>query len=98
MDSQEMLLEDGRTILLVHFVYRSPRGTLAHEGTPLANTEETYKIACAPRLVEMSAFGSRAFPWQRTDDVRAVSCPLCRETVEFQKAQHELATIGQVKR
>ncbi len=93
MLNQTMILEDGSTLILVHFVYQSPRGTTQSEGEPLT-PEKTWKVACAPNMVEIAAQTTRSFPYQRTDDARAVSCPACQKTKEFRQAADALNAIG----
>lgn len=87
-----MILDDGSGLYLVHFVYPSAAGLVKSKGMPLGPArQETYKVACVPDMLEMAANASRGSPWQRTDDVRAVTCPLCIRTEEFQKAKDQLA-------
>ncbi len=87
---QVMIREDGKALHLVHFVYRTPRGVIRQQGLPLAFAEDSWKIACAPLLVEMAASANRPCPWQRTDDPRAVSCPLCQETEQYRSRLAEI--------
>jgi hypothetical protein len=86
MQYQEMIREDGSVIYLVHFVFKSPKGIVRQQGKELNAVDPTWKIACAPGLVEMEAQATRAFPWMRSDDPRAVSCPLCQRTAEYRIA------------
>ncbi len=84
--NQEMVLPDGTLILLHHYLFRSPRGTTAQEGEPLVQGPETYKIACAPNIVEFCADASRPWPWRVSGDPRAANCPMCKETAVYKKA------------
>ncbi len=45
------------------------------------------KIACQPQLPQKQMRLKDGVVWQRSDDVRGVSCPLCKGTVVFQDAQ-----------
>ncbi len=84
--NQEMVLPDGTLILLIHYLFRTPAGTTSLEGEPLVQGPETCKIACSPNLLEMCADANRPWPWRRTDDPRAATCPLCKETPQYKKA------------
>lgn len=91
MPEQIMILPDGSGLLLVHFIYQSPEGLLRHAGIPLGPASgDTWKIACAPGTTMLNATENRPFPYQRSDDVRAVTCPLCKDTDEFKRAKNEL--------
>jgi hypothetical protein len=41
------------------------------------------RIACTPGLREFHACHGRPYPWQRTVERKAVSCPACKETEAF---------------
>ncbi len=95
MDPQKHLLEDGVTeVTTIHFVYLSPAGTTAIQGQPLVAGKPTWKIACVPNLIQMAADRSRAFPWHRSDDSRAVTCPLCKETAAYKAQVVQLRAAG----
>lgn len=81
-----MILADGSTLHLVHFCYQAPEGTHASKGRPLTDSRPVWRIACTPHLTELHATGGRDHPWRRTEDPRAVSCPLCKETEQYQQA------------
>ncbi len=99
MKMQEMVLEDGTTLLLIHFLFQSPRGVLQITGRPLLPSEFTWKIACTPNLMEFGADRSRECPWMRSDDPRAVTCPLCKATEIFQqRLQEETVNARKAKR
>jgi hypothetical protein len=68
MHLQEMILANGDLLTLVHLVYRSGKG---------------WRIACVPNLIEPNARPERQQVWQRTDDYRSVTCPVCKETRAF---------------
>ena len=68
-----ILLEDGREVVLIHFVYPRPNG---YGG-------EVWKIACMPNLT--GSFG-KTTPNLKSGEVKAVTCPLCKETGEFASA------------
>ena len=87
MQNQIMVAVDGTESVQVHFAYLSPVGTTRADGKPLrSSVANSYKIACAPNMVQLTADQCRPFPWQRTDDPRAVNCPLCQETDVFKAA------------
>lgn len=95
MDAQVMLLEDGTPLVLIHFVYRSPPGVIRAEGAPINTNvisvaEHTWKLACAPGMIELPAQMSRAWPYSRSDDPRAVTCPTCIQSQEFARAKEAL--------
>jgi hypothetical protein len=87
MTTQEMLLEDGSWVLLVHFIYQAPEGLFVGLGLPLTDSKEKrWRIACAPEMLEQNfpTQTGRNFPVQRTNDPRAVSCPNCKQTQMYQ--------------
>ena len=79
----------GRTITLVHFV--------SEVIPPLDNTEHKeslvtqWRISCMPNMIEFHATSYHP-NYQRTDDVRAVSCPQCMKSLAFRQAQERLNT------
>ncbi len=88
---QVMLREDGSKQLLVHFTFLSPAGTTKVEGMSLGGSgPPTHKIACVPNLVQLSSHMKRSMPWHRTDDPRAVTCPMCEGTQEYKDAMNAL--------
>lgn len=95
MNVQQTVLEDGRVIVPVHLIYPSPPGVTSASGRPLAaDAPATWKVACEPGRYELGGMGGRACPLQRTDDYRAVSCPLCRATQIFHDEVARLAAAG----
>ncbi len=87
MDSQVMLLEDATALVLIHFAYLTPPGTVRAQGLRLGPPlPDAWRIACAPHLTEFSSAPTRPFVWHRSDDSRAVTCPLCKATDVFKDA------------
>jgi hypothetical protein len=85
---QYMVLEDGSALLLIHFVYQAPPGVMRQQGVRLGPpAPDQWRVACTPRLPEadMSTGPKRQEVWHRSDDPRAVTCPLCKETEEFKR-------------
>ena len=71
MKQQVMILEDGSEINLIHYVHK---------------VRNVNKIACVPTLPEADmCLGKKWYVWQRSDDPRAVSCPMCKATQEYQE-------------
>ena len=76
MMHQTSILEDGQTVILIHYLYR--------EGERLV-------IACTPGLREdeMCATAARPFPWHRSGEPEAVTCPVCKQSLQWQEmARH----------
>ena len=68
-----MLLPDGRQVTVTHLLVRAADGKEGH-------------LACAP-----NADAAHTDPYQnevkmRSDDVRAVNCPLCKGSDDFRRA------------
>ncbi len=84
MEHQVMLLEDATPILPVHYAVRTAEGP--------------HRIVCEPNLEYLHSLPRRPVPWQRTNDPRAVTCPLCKSTVAFQKALAQQAPIMRSKK
>lgn len=79
MMTQSMTMEDGQDIILVHFVYKEGR---------------RYRIACSPHLPEIDMTSKGKFwSWYRTEELRSVTCPLCRRTEAFHKAREQFITL-----
>ena len=68
--SAERLLPDGSAAVPVHFLFR-------REG------EATYRIACMPVAMELSARAGKPFRPPMSEDPRACACIFCRDTDEF---------------
>ena len=101
------ITEDGKTVLLLHFLYGekvSPDGKVSHRTTPgdflgptwmvnkvwvkpqEGHSFPKWKVACMPGLDLEKDEGSRNHVYRRTDDARAVTCPLCKETAVWREA------------
>jgi hypothetical protein len=76
MSPQEMLLEDGTKVVPVHFLYR-PRLATGRKGG--------WKMACSPEMYAMMK--KEGEPYIRSEDVRAVTCPMCKGTLVFKAAK-----------
>ena len=48
-------------------------------------------IACMPATKELYSVPARGFPYARTGESTAVTCPLCKQTVEYQTAMSNRA-------
>ena len=93
MRYQMQLTEEGQPLLLVHFIYRGPKGVVRLEGASMAVAEDTWRIACVPNLTQLHDKDRWQQPWQRSSDVRAVTCPACRGAAQFQAAKAELDAV-----
>ena len=71
-----MLLEDGTKVVPVHFVYR-PMLESGRKGV--------WKMACSPEMYVMKKGPDE--PYIRSEDVRAVTCPMCQNTLIFKTAR-----------
>ena len=91
MTPQTMIVEDGSRITVHHFAV-----PVAPEGLAVAS-ERQYRIACAPRMADLTAAG-RLCPPMRTDDPRVVNCPLCQISNEYKAAMEEIRNARRVKR
>ena len=81
----EQVTASGKTITLVHFV------SYTTDGMP------GWRIACMPNMTEFHATPYHP-NYQRTDDVRAVSCPACKAAPVFKESQDRLqAAAGRVR-
>lgn len=76
----DQLTAMGRTITLVHYTYRSVAGD---------GSGNDWRIACMPGMTEF--YHTNYHPnVHRTDDWRAVSCPMCKKTELFISAVNSL--------
>lgn len=98
MMANTMIQEDGTELVMIHFLFQSPRGSVGVEGEPLVEGELTHKIACSPNALEMSANASRAHPYIRTDDAPSVTCPLCMQTEFFKSAMRRRNALLNARR
>lgn len=80
MSNQVMILEDGSEINLVHFQYRvdGVNGNM--------RTDSDWRIACTPSLTILHSHPRRGYPIARSEDPRAVNCPICQKTELFKIA------------
>ena len=85
MIPETMILKDGQEITVIHFLAQ-PKW-------------EKPRIACMPGLKDFSANQYRECPFLRTDEVRSVTCPTCKGTEDFKKAEQVLiAAVGDYRR
>lgn len=82
---QQMILEDGTSIILIHFTFLSPR-KLLKEGRVTDGPDLTWKIACRPFIVQIPQGEHGAVPYLRSEEPRAVTCPHCKGSSEWQQA------------
>ena len=69
MIPEKMILADGSEVTVIHFLFHPEFGA--------------ERIACMPGLTIFSSGKFRQVPHIRTDDVRAVNCPLCKKTADY---------------
>lgn len=81
----DQLRPDGVTITLIHYTYAAGLG-------------EDYRIACMPNMVEFHQ--TMYHPnYQRTNDVRAVTCPACIKSAAYKEGQRALTeALGRTRR
>ena len=74
----------GVPTTLIHFVFEAmvPPDT---EGPPVP----AWRIACMPHMKEFHATAYHP-NYHRTNDTRAATCPACKKTKDFAKAQSTL--------
>ena len=107
MEFQEMLMEDGTKLILVHFVFsftptngflsppepvasaEAPAGSLGLRSRKKAR-EVVQLIACVPGLPQASSREGQPWPWHRTEDPRAVTCPNCKRTAVYQNIMRHM--------
>lgn len=77
----DQLLATGGTLTLVHF-------------THLAGDE--WRIACMPSMTEFHSTPHHP-NYQRSDDVRAVTCPACKKSTTFVVAKSALDAVLRAK-
>jgi hypothetical protein len=76
---------DGSVVTLVHFLY-------AHAGGGSTGTD--WRIACMPGVTEFHQTPHHP-NYQMTNDTRATTCPSCKRTAPFKRAQEALdAALG----
>ena len=74
MKFETMISADGSEMVLCHFLCGPFPGAKS--------------IVCMPGLneKEMCSVHGREVPLQRTEDPRAVNCPMCKKTLEFKQS------------
>ena len=94
-----MILEDGSVITPIHFLIRGTKGVMLQVGRGLAVGVPEWKVACMQDATALHSIPTRDFPYQRSEDPRAVTCPLCKLNDQFEKRLHEeLTNAFKVKR
>jgi hypothetical protein len=89
------VLPDGTQVPTIHLLYQAPAGTTQVEGEPLVDSGPTVaRLACSPLIEDLSLCYGREAPMLRTDDPRAVTCPNCKDTKEYQKKVVDYARGG----
>ena len=87
----EQVGPQGQVTTLVHFTREAvvPPGDGAPEGPPVSG----WCIACMPNMREFHR--TLYHPsYQRSNDVRAVTCPACKKTTTFQERLRALEGGG----
>lgn len=74
---QVMLKEDGTLLYLIHLV------------VALDNSSH---IACMP-VMDLDARPSGTYPFRRTDDLRAVTCPSCLASEDYRKKKEHFERV-----
>jgi hypothetical protein len=74
MTPQTTILEDGTEVTLIHF---------------LCETKDGLRLACTPNLEVLCASRIRHIPHMRSEEITAVTCPICKRTNEFKHAETE---------
>lgn len=69
MTPETMILADGSEVTVIHFLFHP------EFGQP--------RIACMPGLTDFASGKYRQSPHIRTDEVRSVTCGLCKKTVDY---------------
>lgn len=81
MSPETMILADGTEITTIHYLVQ-PKFKAPY-------------IACTPGLEDFTAGKYRSSPWIRSDETKAVTCPMCKKTAEFMEAA---ATAKRIRR
>ncbi len=88
----DQVLATGGSITIIHFMREVmvPPSSIEPEGPPRTQL----RIVCMPNMTEFHQ--TLYHPnYQRTDDVRAVTCPACMKTPLFKESQKILeAALG----
>lgn len=86
----QQLTAGGNLIEIIHFVSRVMAPPT--EGSPEGPPTEQWRIACMPNMTEFHQTPYHPH-YQRTDDVRAVSCPACMKTTVFKESKRILGEM-----
>lgn len=87
----EQLLGTGGTITLIHFVNQLEVPTGDEDKPGLE-----WRIACMPNMTEFHQTPYHP-NYQRTDEVRAVTCPACKMSVIFKKSKELLEARSSIR-
>lgn len=85
MNVPTMVLEDGRQVAVVHLVCQMATERQMPDGLMVPVVD--WRIACTPGLQDLHGTNQRLEPWQRSEDVRAVTCPLCKRTQAYRSVR-----------
>lgn len=80
---QVMIQEDGSELLLIHLTFKRGKEYERQEGSLMS--KDSWGVACSPNAVKLHGTHERG-PYQRSDDPRAVTCPMCIATELFREA------------
>lgn len=67
-----LVLPDGSTQHLTHFIVWA---------------EARWQLVCMPHVTILHATAQRPFAYARSEDTRAITCPTCKATEVFHKAE-----------
>jgi hypothetical protein len=96
------LLPDGTGRIRIHWLVRDPVGKIAIQSRvietswgPKVMEGQRWRMACQPHLASIAPQqqGDKTVPYPCSDDPRAVTCPECMKTEEFEKARQELEEL-----
>ena len=77
----DQILATGEMVTLIHFISE----VVPEENKQTFMRNLQWRIACMPNMAELYATPHHPSP-RRTDDVRAVNCPMCKETAAYKKS------------
>lgn len=77
----EQINERGQIITLIHFTY---------------NVNGEWRIACMPNMTEFHQTSYHP-NYQRSNELRAVTCPACKKSPQYVQAEQHLNNILKVK-
>jgi hypothetical protein len=84
MTPETMIMADGSEVTAIHFLYHPEYGA--------------DRIACMPGLTDFAAGKFRQSPHIRTDEVRSVTCSLCKKTADYRAGIERLrGKVGVMK-